>query len=225
MPELEKLPMSGVLYLHGFCSSSKSAKGVFLSARFKEVGVPVALPDLDEGDFQHTTMTRQLALVGRLACDLRPSMVIGSSLGGYLAALHAVRSPNTVPRLVLMAPAFDFATRISSALGAGMAAWREEGSLPFYHYGLKRDARLDYGFFEDASRYEPFPAVDVPTRVLHGRHDESVDPALSARFARENPHVEVQWYDTDHQMLDVVEDLWGSILAFYEGGWATTVPR
>ena len=106
-----------------------------------------------------------------------------------------------------------------------MTRWREEGSLTFYHYGLKRDARLDYGFFEDASRFEPFPAVDVPTRVLHGRHDESVDPALSRRFAREKPHVEVQWYDTDHQMLDVVEDLWESILAFYEGGRAATGPR
>ena len=225
MPELGKLPMPGVLYLHGFCSSSKSAKGEFLSARFRESGVPVALPDLDEGDFEHTTMTRQLALVSRLAHDLRPSMVIGSSLGGYLAALHAARSPDTVPRLVLMAPAFDFASRISAALGARMTAWRQEGGLPFYHYGLKRDARLDYGFFEDASRYEAFPAVGVPTRVLHGRHDESVDPALSTRFARESPHVEVQWYDTDHQMLDVVDNLWDSILAFYKGGGVPTGPR
>ena len=210
--------MPGVLYLHGFCSSSKSAKGVFLSARFKEAGVSVALPDLDEGDFEHTTLTRQLALVDRLGRDLRPSMVIGSSLGGYLAALHAARSPDTVPRLVLMAPAFDFASRISALLGVRMTAWRHEGSLPFYHYGLKRDALLHYGFFEDASRYEPFPSVRVPTSVLHGRRDESVDPEVSTRFARENPHVEVQRYDSDHQMLDVVDELWHSIQAFYERG-------
>ena len=117
-----------------------------------------------------------------------------------------------------MAPAFDFAGRISAALGAKLAAWRREGTLPLYHYGLKREAPLDYGFIEDASRYEPFPAVSVPTTVLHGRHDESVDPALSAKFARENPGVDLRWYDTDHQMLDVVDELWSSIKAFYECG-------
>ena len=206
--------MPGVLYLHGFCSSSKSAKGVFLSARFKECGIQVVLPDLDEGDFEHTTISRQLALVRRAARHLRPSMVIGSSLGGYLAALCAARDPDMVPRLVLMAPAFDFASRISLVLGPRMTAWRREGSLPFHHYGLQREAPLDYGFIEDARRYEPFPAVSVPTRVLHGRRDESVDPALAARFARETPDADLQWFDTDHQMLDVLDQLWSSIQAF-----------
>ena len=210
--------MPGVLYLHGFCSSSKSAKGLFVSARFEGSGVQVALPELDEGDFEHTTISRQLALVERIARDLRPSMLIGSSLGGYLAALHAASNPDTAPRLVLMAPAFDFANRISAALGAKMATWQREGSLPFYHYGLKREAPLDYGFLEDAFRHEPCPAVSVPTSVLHGRRDESADPALSTRFAQENPDVELQWFETDHQMLDVVEDLWSSIKAFYERG-------
>ena len=210
--------MPGVLYLHGFCSSSKSAKGVFLSARFKECGIQVVLPDLDEGDFEHTTISRQLALVRRAARHLRPSMVIGSSLGGYLAALCAARDPDMVPRLVLMAPAFDFASRISLALGPRMTAWQRERSLPFHHYGLQREAPLDYGFIEDARRYEPFPAVSVPTRVLHGRRDESVDPALAARFARENTAADLQWYNTDHQMLDVLDQLWSSIQAFSELG-------
>ena len=39
--------MAGVLYFHGFCSSSKSAKGVFLEGRFARCGIRVALPDLD----------------------------------------------------------------------------------------------------------------------------------------------------------------------------------
>ena len=110
--------MPGILYLHGFCSSAKSAKGVFLAERFAEIGVPVTVPELDCGDFRNTTLTQQLALVSRLTAELRPDLLIGSSLGGYLAALHAARAPERVPLSVLLAPAFDFGNQLGRALGA-----------------------------------------------------------------------------------------------------------
>lgn len=208
--------MLNVLYLHGFCSSSGSAKGVWLGERFKGLGVHVELPDLDEGDFEHSTLTRQLALVQRLAEELRPSLVIGSSLGGYLAALHAARHPGTAPALVLLAPAFDFANRLTAALGPEEERWRANGVRAFYHYRARSDMDLAYSFLEDVRGFEPFPDVRVPAKVLHGTNDESVDPALSVRFALGRSNVAVEWYDTDHQMLDVMDQLWISIRDFYQ---------
>ena len=208
--------MRNVLYLHGFCSSSGSAKGVWLAQRFKELGVHVELPDLDEGDFEHSTLTRQLALVDRLVEELRPAMVIGSSLGGYLAALHASRHPEAVPAIVLLAPAFDFAKRLSTALGPEEARWRSNGVRAFYHYRTRSHVNLAYSFLEDARSHEPFPDVGIPMKVLHGTNDESVAPELSVRFAKGKSNVSLEWYETDHQMLDVIDKLWISIRDFYQ---------
>lgn len=208
--------MRNVLYLHGFCSSSGSAKGVWLAERFHELGVHVELPDLDEGDFEHSTLTRQLALVDRLVEELHPSMVIGSSLGGYLAALHAARRLGAVPAIALLAPAFDFANRLSAALGPEVERWRRDGVRAFYHYRARSELNLAYSFLEDARTLEPFPDVGVPTKVLHGTNDESVAPELSVRFAQGKSNVSVEWYDTDHQMLDVIDQVWIGIRDFYE---------
>lgn len=208
--------MRNVLYLHGFCSSSGSAKGVWLAQRFRELGVQVELPDLDEGDFERSTLTSQLALVDRLVEELHPAMVIGSSLGGYLAALHASRHPEGVPAIVLLAPAFDFANRLSAALGPEEERWRSNGVRAFYHYRTRSDVNLAYSFLEDARSHEPFPEVGVPAKVLHGTNDESVAPELSVRFAKGKSNVSLEWYDTDHQMLDVIDKLWISIRDFYQ---------
>ena len=207
--------MPGVLYLHGFCSSSKSSKGVFLAGRFAEIGVEVALPDLDEGDFRTTTLTKQLALVSQLAKELRPSMLIGSSLGGYLAALFAAREPEAVPAVTLMAPAFDFASRLDASLGTDMDRWRSDGHRAFYHYRNQADVPLAYEFYEDAKSYEAFPDVTVRARVLHGLEDAVVDPRLSVEFASNKPNVELEWLETDHQMLDVTERIWASVIDLY----------
>lgn len=207
--------MGGVLYLHGFCSSSKSAKGQFLASRFAEIGVEVTSPDLDEGDFRNTTLTKQLTRVGQFARELQPALLLGSSLGGYLAALHAAREPNTVKSLVLMAPAFDFARRFRNLIGEQVAQWRSEGSLALYHYRYERDVPLAYGFLEDAMGFEAIPDVKVPTKVLHGLRDEVVSPELSEQFAHGRPNVEIEWLETDHSMLDVKDEIWGRVVGCY----------
>ena len=126
------LRVPGILYLHGFCSSAKTAKGAFLARRFAEIGVRLTVPELDGGDFRNTTLTRQLGLVARLTDELRPDMLIGSSLGGYLAALHAARAPERAPLLVLLAPAFDFTNRLAQSLGPATEEWRQNGQREFF---------------------------------------------------------------------------------------------
>ena len=159
--------MPSALYLHGFASSSRSSKGMFLANRFAELGVEVVLPALDEGVFEELTITRQLQFIARVAARMRPSIMSGSSLGGYLAALHAAREPVTAPALVLLAPAFDFARRLSRRLGPQMEAWQRNGTLAFHHYGLGREAPLAYRFFSGR------PAV----RTIPGSHGTDEDPS------------------------------------------------
>lgn len=160
---------------------------------------------------RNTTLRKQLALVGQFAKGLKPAMLIGSSLGGYLAALHAVREPNTVPALALIAPAFDFANRFGSLLGDEMDRWQREGILSLYHYRCQREVPLADGFIEDAMGFEAFPDVKVPTKVLHGPWDGVVSPRLPWEFVHGRPNVELEWFDTDHSMVDVADRIWSSV--------------
>lgn len=108
------------------------------------------MPVLDRGDFEHLTISGQLAVVERAAAG-RPVALIGSSLGGYLAALYAARHPE-VPRLVLLAPAFGFATEWPERLGAeAVEQWRRTGAREVFHYADARMRRLGLS----ASRRRP----------------------------------------------------------------------
>ena len=68
-------------------------------------------------------MTGQLQVIDH-AVHGDPVILMGSSLGGYLAALYASRHPN-VERLVLLAPAFEFPARWRQRFSHGeLAEWR-----------------------------------------------------------------------------------------------------
>src|SRR5262245_6001995 len=101
--------MSRIVYLHGFASSPGSKKAQFFRRKFPELGIGLEIPALDEGNFQGLTISGQLALIERAAAG-EPLTLIGSSMGGYLAALYAARHAE-VEKLILMAPAFCFLQR------------------------------------------------------------------------------------------------------------------
>src|SRR5262245_23744021 len=101
--------MSRHIYLHGFASSPQSGKATYFRRRFDERALTLDVPLLDEGNFEQMTMSSQVAVLDRAVAG-EPTVLIGSSLGGYLAAWYASRHPE-VTKLVLMAPAFQFLRR------------------------------------------------------------------------------------------------------------------
>jgi len=80
------------------------------------LGIGLEIPDLAEGNFRNLTVTAQLNVIARLSRH-EPVSIIGSSMGGYLAALFAARHPGNVEKLALLAPAFSFASRWPETLG------------------------------------------------------------------------------------------------------------
>ena len=209
--------MRNVLYLHGFASGPLSTKGRFFATRFAQVGAQVHQPDLAEGDFPSLTLTKQLKLIDRLARELRPELLVGSSLGGYLAALYGALYPEVAPALVLLAPAFGFPRRWAERLGEEkMAEWREKGTIEIYHYGEGRVRPIGYQLYQDAMWFDEFPAVTQPTLIYHGRRDDQVDPALSVEFAVGKPNVELELVDSDHSLTDRLDEMWSGTSKFYQ---------
>ena len=198
--------MTRVLYLHGFASGPSSTKARYFRQRIEKAGVPVEVPDLAAGDFEHLTLTGQLAVIERAAAG-EPVAIAGSSMGGYLAALYAARHPE-VTRLVLMASAFGFARRWSQYLGpAQVEQWRRTGAMEVMHYGDNRNRSLSYALLEDAARYEEFPDFAQPALIFHGEHDDVVPVEFSVRFAATHPNVRLEVMNSGHELLDVLDHM------------------
>lgn len=189
-----------ILYLHGFASGPASKKAAFFRARIPGLEVP----ELDQGDFEHMTISGQLAVIECLAAA-EPVALIGSSMGGYLAALYASYHPE-VSRLVLLAPAFGFVRRWVTSTEA--AEWRRTGWLGVFHYGEKRTRQLSYQLIEDGLQYEDFPDFRQPALIFHGVHDNVVSPQASHSFAGTHPNARLHLLDSAHELIDVLDTIW-----------------
>jgi uncharacterized protein len=199
--------MSRFLYLHGFASSPASRKAVFFRDRLLEVGVELETPDLAAGDFERLTLSGQLALIEKAARH-EPVVLIGSSMGGYLAALYAARHPEVVA-VVLLAPAFNFYALWKGMLTADqLAEWKSANRLMVYHYTLGRETPLGYQLFEDAEKYEPYPSVGQPALLFHGIGDPVVPIQYSEAFAKSHGNVELVRLQSGHELTDVLPGIW-----------------
>ena len=196
--------MPHVIYLHGFASGPLSSKARRFQDALTAAGAMVTIPDLAAGDFAHLTITAQLRVLERAAGN-RAVSLIGSSMGGYLAALYAARHAE-VERLVLLAPAFAFARRWRERLGQSeMDRWHAADALEVFHYGEDRTRMLRYGLMEDAALYEEFPEVRQPALIFHGRADDIVPAAYSEQFAAGRTNVRLNVVESGHDLLDVLE--------------------
>jgi pimeloyl-ACP methyl ester carboxylesterase len=179
----------------------------------ERAGATVLVPDLAQGDFEHLTITGQLGVVDEVLGG-EPAALIGSSMGGYLAALYAARHA-TITRLVLLAPAFGFARRWPERLGAGaVEAWRRSGWIEVFHYADSRPRRLSHCLLEDGMRYEDYPDFSQPALVLHGLHDDVVPVEYSRQFVAVHSNARLEIVDSGHELLNVLEDIGPKVSRF-----------
>ncbi len=195
------------VYVHGFASSPQSRKAQQFRTALAARGVPVDIPAMDRGDFEHLTISAQLdvledAIHGRAVC------LIGSSMGGYLAALYAAGHPE-VEKLVLLAPAFGFAKRWDEKIGTPKPAGFE-----VFHYGDNKVRRVHYGLIEDALRFPSEPDFTQPAWIYHGIHDDVVPIKYSRDFVAAHANVRLTELDSDHELLNVLDRIVGQAIPF-----------
>jgi pimeloyl-ACP methyl ester carboxylesterase len=206
-------------YLHGLGSSPRSHKGVALERAFAGRGLTLERPDLNRPSFAFLDHAAMLAAVDEM--DARqphgpPWRLVGSSLGGWVAARWAELRPDRVDRLVLLCPGFDLADRWPDVVGAEqMARWQREGALAL------ADANGDmvgvhWGFMESARRHPGRPEVPCPTLILHGVYDEIVPIEHSRRYAAQRPHVRLIELDDDHPLTDSIDRVVEEVLRAFE---------
>ena len=192
-----------ILYLHGFASSPDSYKGRAYEAHFSGRGWPLRRLDLRLPNRDQLRVSAMIDHVASEAEIAKEVVIIGSSLGGLVAAHVAARRPE-VTALVLMAPAFRFAARWPERLGPErMARWRDGEPLETEDHAGGPPLMVDYGFYEDAVVVDArFPVIDVPTLVFHGEGDDTVDVAGSRAFVQQASHARLVELDDGHTLVD-----------------------
>jgi pimeloyl-ACP methyl ester carboxylesterase len=206
-----------VLYLHGFASSAQSSKAAFFRTRLAGRGIALETPDFNRPDFSTLTISRMLGQVAdAIAGADAPVVLIGSSLGGFVAVQSAIDLPGKVSRLVLLAPALDFsADRVGTLGDRSLDEWRATDRLDVFHHAYGRVMPIHYALFADAQQYRPLDArLELPMLIFQGRHDTAVDPATVERWAAAQPGAELHVLDDDHQMHASLDVIWTGAARF-----------
>lgn len=207
-----------ILYLHGFASGPGSKKGVAVAERLIAAGYAVERLDLRVPSLERLDIAAMLART-REAIERAggPVVVIGSSLGGLVAARVAEGEPR-VEKLVLLAPAFRFGARWRERLGEdGWARWMTDGWLEVHDHATGGTARVHADFARGVEALDHgLPALAVPTLILHGVGDDVVPVAVSREAAAGNPRVRLLELDDDHALLATLPSILDEIEAFVE---------
>jgi pimeloyl-ACP methyl ester carboxylesterase len=185
-----------VVFLGGFRSDMTGTKAVALESWAQARGNAFLRFDYlghgqSSGRFEDGTIGRwlddSLAAIDQLTTGRL--VLVGSSMGGWLSLLVALKRPERLAGLVLIAAAPDFTERMLLA-----------GLSPEDRVALQRDGRL-----ERPSQYSPEPSVftwklieegrnhlvldkklslPCPVRLLHGQSDPDVPWEYSLQIAR-----------------------------------------
>jgi len=216
------MPMH-VFYLHGFASSPRAGKALYLAERLAALGLTLHAPDFNEPAFETLTTTRMIGQVEAAIAALPPGpiVLVGSSLGAFVAWHVAARaekqgsSARQIDRMVLLAPALAFDDDSFDLGSAGMRRWRETNALEIFHFAYGEKRSVGYELYADASRYDSATAtVSTPTLMFQGRQDELVDASEVEAFAAGRPNVTLRLFDDDHRLQASLGPIWRETAAF-----------
>lgn len=183
------------LWLSGFRSDLTGTKASALAARAAQTGSAFVRFDYSgcgqsEGAFEEGTIGRWLADTLAIVdgATQGPLVLIGSSMGGWLALLAARARPERVAGLVLVAPAPDFTERLMwpDLPEEGRAAIERDGVwLRPSAYG-DGPYPITRTLIEDGRAHllldETVP-VRAPVHIVHGQADPDVPWGMSLELA------------------------------------------
>ncbi|MDP3403712.1 MAG: alpha/beta fold hydrolase [Brevundimonas sp.] len=177
-------PGPTVVWIGGFRSDMEGTKALALDAAAREQGWGFVRYDhfahgQSSGDWRQATIGRwredAIALIDALE---GPVVLVGSSMGGWIALLAALARPDRMAGLVLVNPAQDFTERLMwpSLPDHIRQAILRDGEAMMSEPGLG-DYVLTARMFEEARDWlllDGSIAIQAPVHVLQGRADHTV---------------------------------------------------
>ncbi len=206
-----------LVFLHGLTSVRVGEKSTALFAFARERGRAAWRFDFrghgdSSGALDKTTLRELIADTRTVLEQSGPAQLVGSSLGGLVAAWTAAIHPELVLGLTLLAPAFRFLPRLRARLTS-------DGLLALPH----GEAELHFGpeVLEDFARHdeaEMATRVRAPVLVVHGALDDTVPVDASEEWLARVPSVRTELWvieDGDHRLNQEIGEILSRAAAFH----------
>jgi pimeloyl-ACP methyl ester carboxylesterase len=143
-----------------------------------------------------------------------PWRLVGSSMGGWLAARWAELHPEKVDRLLLLCPAFGLIERWAQKLGPQiLAGWESAGTIEIPDASGQR-IRMGWNFVADARRHPLVPEPRQPTVIVHGTADTMVPIVSSEAWIAAHPGNALHVVDDDHGLAATIPTIHALVDAF-----------
>jgi pimeloyl-ACP methyl ester carboxylesterase len=216
---------AGIVFLGGYASDMTGTKASFLAENCQKQDISLLRFDYrghgqSSGDFKDGTIGAWFDDVLAVLCQLTegPQIVVGSSMGGWLALMLGVGKPTRVKALIGIAAAPDFTEdlmwqRLSPAQRARL---QPDGVIQDGH------APVTLRLIEEARKHLLLRAsinVTCPVRLLQGMRDEEVPWQHALRIAEKIVHDDVRLTlikDGDHRLSrpQDLELLWETVCQY-----------
>jgi pimeloyl-ACP methyl ester carboxylesterase len=203
-----------VVFLPGFHSDMTGEKATALAAFCAERGQAMLRFDYaghgaSGGRFEDGTISRwtddALAMIDRRTDG--PLILIGSSMGGWIALLAALARPDRIAALIGIAAAPDFTQALMwPAMSTEQRAALERDGVVHRPSQYGEPTPITRALIEDGRTRLLLNApidLDCPVRLLHGQHDPDVPWRLALRIAERVSSNDVQVIlvkDGDHRL-------------------------
>ncbi len=208
------------VFLHGLLSDANGTKSMSLwqhavNTHRSWVRFDMRAHGESDGTFDEFMISRAAEDTRRVLSQFagRPKVLVGSSMGGWVAAISALDRRLKVCGLVLIAPAFNFVQSLFDTLSEQeQRQWENKGSrliespYPDCNFALSIDAVRDARQFDLLDRPLKF---ECPVHILHGQLDDVVPPALSESICEHcNSPIRLTLLENaDHRLTDHSEHI------------------
>ncbi len=218
------------MFLHGLLSDAQGDKSMTLWNEAERnnrswIRFDMRAHGKSDGTFDEFTISRALEDVRAVFGIFpdRPKFLVGSSMGGWVAAQLATDAALNIGGAVLIAPAFSFMHQLFQSLKSEeQHQWKNQGYWNFDGDGIENGFALSYDAVTDSIQYDLLgqaATFDCPVRILHGRLDDVVPANQSQKFMELLPaqtDIEVNILpDADHRLtghidyiIEQVNEIW-----------------
>ncbi len=203
-----------VVFLPGFRSDMTGDKATSLAAFCARRGIAMLRFDYSghgasSGDFVDGTIGAWAAdaLAAIDALTSGPLILVGSSMGGWIALLTALARPDRIAALVGVAAAPDFTQRLMwDAMAPSERATLERDGVLYVPSQYGDPTPITHALIEDGARHLVLTGsvpISCPVRLLHGQADPDVPWELALRIAEKVQTADTQVIlvkDGDHRL-------------------------